>query len=105
MEHLLVRMICIIFAKNLCKLQSHYVFLFILYYRLFFAVAKANNETCVDGSPNPEFTRENNSKTILNQVEFVDALSHVYKGGKCENQNTPYLLSNVDSLKLCKGKN
>ena len=40
---------------------------------------KASDQPSVDGSPNPEFIRENNLKVILHPVEFVDALFPVYK--------------------------
>ena len=36
----------------------------------------------MEGSPNPEFTREKNLKAIFHPVGFVDALFPVYKQKK-----------------------
>ena len=79
MENLLEKVSCIIFVNHLYKLQSHNVFQFLLYYRLFYANVKATDQPRVDSSQNPEFIRDNHLKTILHPVEFVDALFPVYK--------------------------
>ena len=42
-------------VNSLCKLQSHYVFKFLLYYHLFYAYEKATDWSRVEDSPNPVF--------------------------------------------------
>ena len=53
----------------------------------------------MDGSPNPEFIRENDLKEILHPVEFLDALFPVYNQEKSGCQNTPSLIYIDDFLK------
>ena len=57
MGDLLVNAICIIFVNRLCKLQSHYVFQFILSYFSFYANDKVTYQPCADGSPNSELIK------------------------------------------------
>ena len=58
----------------------------------------------MDGSPNPEFIRENDLKEILHPVEFLDALFSVYKQKNDGHQKTPSLLSTEDFLEFSNEK-
>ena len=53
----------------------------------------------MDGSPNPEFIRENDLKEILHPVVFLDALFPIYKQKKGGRQNKCYFLSTEYFLK------
>ena len=83
---------CIIFVNCLCKLQSNNIFRFILGYCLFYANDKATYQTCADGSPNTDFTRENNLKPISHPVEVVNAIFPVCKKKRWVPKNTFYSL-------------
>ena len=65
MGNVLLKVSCIIFVNCLCKVQSQNVFLFLLYYRLFYADEKAIDQPRVYRSQDPDFTREKILKTIL----------------------------------------
>ena len=52
----------------LCNLQSHNVFQFIIYYRLFNVDGKDTDQPHLDGSPNPVLIRENNLNPISHPV-------------------------------------
>ena len=93
----------LIVCANFSLTISFNFFFVIVYFiqivRLFYADVKATEQPRVDGSPNPEFIRENNLKAVSYPVGILDSLFPVYKQKNGGHQKTPSLLSTEELLK------
>ena len=66
----------------MCKLQSHNVFHFFLYYRLVYTYGKAVDQTHMDGSPNRVFIIEKSERHCATEVctnNWQDYSTHIFQ--------------------------